>query len=347
MLSSQRFSLLHSSPSSLQSQWPQANESLLLEPFTYITSKPGEDIRTLLIEAFNVWLAVPSDQLEVIDRVVQMLHNASLMLDDIEDDAQLRRGQPVAHKIYGIPQTINTANYVYFLAYKELSKLRRPGGGDDDDENVVRVMGASDLDLVVTQELLNIHRGQGMEILWRDLLQCPTEEEYISMVNNKTGGGFRIAVKLMMAHATKNLDIDFIPLVNIFGVYAQIRDDYMNLQSTAHSDNKSFAEDLTEGKFSFPIVHGIRADEDNRVVMNVLQKRPTTPTLKHHTVDYLRAQTKSFDYTLAVMSNLERQVREEIARLGGNPQLEKILDTLHVEHDLHDLGGSVDEGVVP
>ncbi|KAG1878930.1 terpenoid synthase [Suillus subluteus] len=346
MSSTQRFSLLNSLPSiNLESQWPQANESLILEPFTYITSKPGEEIRTLLIEAFNIWLAVPSDQLEVIDRVVQMLHNASLMLDDIEDDAQLRRGQPATHKIYGVPQTINTANYVYFSAYKELSKLRRPGG--DEGENVVRVVGTSDLDLVVTEELLNLHRGQGLEILWRDLLQCPTEEEYISMVNNKTGGGFRIAVKLMMAHATKNLDIDFVPLVNIFGVYAQIRDDYMNLQSTEHSDNKGFAEDLTEGKFSFPIVHGVRADEQNRVVMNVLQKRPTTPTLKHHTVDYLRTQTKSFDYTLAVMSTLERQVREEIARLGGNPQLEKILDALHVEHDLHDSGGCVDEGVVP
>jgi geranylgeranyl diphosphate synthase type 3 len=183
MSSSQRFSLLNSLSSiSLESQWPQANESLILEPFTYITSKPGEEIRVLLIEAFNLWLSVPNDQLEVIDRVVQMLHNASLMLDDIEDDAQLRRGQPATHKIYGIPQTINTANYVYFSAYKELSKLRRPGGGKD--ENVVRVAGTGDLDLIVTEELLNLHRGQGLEILWRDLLQCPTEEEYISMVNN-------------------------------------------------------------------------------------------------------------------------------------------------------------------
>jgi geranylgeranyl diphosphate synthase type 3 len=45
-------------------------------------------------------------------------------MDDVEDDSQLRRGAPVAHKIYGIPQTINTANYVYFLAYQELFKLR-------------------------------------------------------------------------------------------------------------------------------------------------------------------------------------------------------------------------------
>ena len=46
------------------------------------------------------------------------------MVVDIEDSAQLHRGQPVAHCIYGIPQTINTANYVYFGAYKELAALR-------------------------------------------------------------------------------------------------------------------------------------------------------------------------------------------------------------------------------
>ncbi|KAG1734620.1 terpenoid synthase [Suillus lakei] len=325
-MSSSEFSLLNLLPSTLDSQWSQANESLILEPFTYIASKPGKGIRTLLLEALNVWLAVPCDQLKIIDRVVQMLHNASLMIDDIEDDAQLRRGQPVTHKIYGIPQTINTANYVYFLAYKELAKLRR----QCEDGGEARVVGVRDLDLIVTDELLNLHRGQGMEILWRDLLQCPTVEEYTSMVNNKTGGGFRMPVKLMMALATKNLDIDFIPLVNIIGVYFQIRDDYMNLQSTEYNDKKGFAEDLTEGKFSFPIVHGVCADDKNKIVTTVLQKRPTTPTLKHQVIDYLQTKTKSFDYTLVVMQSLEQQAREEIARLGGNSQLETMLDVLHV-----------------
>jgi geranylgeranyl diphosphate synthase type 3 len=176
MSSSKPFSLLNSLPSDSKSEWSQTNESLILEPFTYITTNAGKEIRTLLIEAFNLWLAVPGEQLKVIENVVQMLHNASLMIDDIEDDAQLRRGQPVAHKMYGIPQTINAANYVYFLAYKELAKLR-----EEEEEGTVR-----DLDLVVTDELLNLHRGQGSEILWRDMLQCPTEEEYISMVNNST-----------------------------------------------------------------------------------------------------------------------------------------------------------------
>lgn len=55
-----------------------------------------------------------------------MLHNASLLIDDIQDNSKLRRGAPVAHSIYGVPLTINAANYVYFLAMQKASALKHP-----------------------------------------------------------------------------------------------------------------------------------------------------------------------------------------------------------------------------
>jgi len=290
---------------------------ILLEPYTHITSTPGKEIRTQLTEAFNIWLNVPLDKLQRINRIVRMLHSASLLVDDIQDDAQLRRGAPVAHKIYGVPQTINSANYVYFLAMNELFQLEPEQHHTD-----------RSLQQLVTDELLSLHRGQGLELYWRDALVCPTEEEYISMVNNKTGGLFRIGIKLMMACGTTNTDIDYIPLVNLLGVYFQIRDDYMNLQSTEYTHNKGFAEDLTEGKFSFPVVHGVRANPSNRQVLNVLQKRPTTPTLKKHVITYLANSTHSFVYTLSVMDTFRNRVIREIERLGGNPGLDAIVELL-------------------
>ena len=50
-------------------------------------------------------------------------------MDDVEDNSELRRGIPVSHAVYGIPQTINTANYVYFLAMQELINLGQMDGG--------------------------------------------------------------------------------------------------------------------------------------------------------------------------------------------------------------------------
>jgi len=308
-------------------QWNSTYESAILEPYSYLATVPGKEVRTKLIEAFNVWLHVPPERLKIIADVVRMLQNASLLVDDVEDGSQLRRGVPVAHKIYGVPQTINTANYVYFLAFQQLfnlsQQLKAANGGS-----------APDLERIVNEELLNLHRGQGLDLLWRDSLQCPTEDEYILMVNNKTGGLLRIAIKLMMAQSDNHTD--FVPLVNLVGILYQIRDDYMNLESDEYKDNKGFAEDLTEGKFSFPIVHSIRADRSNRQVLNVLQKRPTTPTTKRYVVDYMRNRTKSFVYARKVMHSLEAQARAEIARLGGNSMLEAIIDALHVEAEPED-----------
>ncbi|KAH8832701.1 terpenoid synthase [Flagelloscypha sp. PMI_526] len=297
------------------SEWTPKQESIVVEPFRYCTLTSGKEIRPKLIEAFNIWLNVPEQELQAITRIVSKLHNASLLVDDIEDDSQLRRGRPVAHKIYGIPQTINTANYIYFQAFQELSALQ--------SLTASRGSAAISLEMLVNEELLSLHRGQGLELFWRDSLNCPTEEEYVGMVNNKTGGLFRMAVKLMASCATTNKDVDYIPLISLFGILFQIRDDYMNLQSDEYNANKGFAEDLTEGKFSFPLIHGIRAKKEDRQILSVLQKRPTTPTLKRHVIN-------SMKYTLDVVKNLEGQVRQEILRLGGNAALEAIVDALAI-----------------
>jgi geranylgeranyl diphosphate synthase type 3 len=311
------------------SSFSESNERALLEPFTYITSTPGKDFRGGMMQAFNAWLRVPEAKLRVIGNVISMLHNASLLVDDIEDNSQLRRGRPVAHKIYGVPQTINTANYVYFLAFQEILTLKAQGGHEIDDVQG-RLYSERDIDRIATAELLNLHRGQGLDLLWRDSLRCPTEEEYIAMVNDKTGGLLRVAIKLMMACASQNTNVDYVPLVNLIGIYFQIRDDYMNLQNNEYSTNKGFAEDLSEGKFSFPIVHGIHADTTNRRLLNVLQKRPGTPTLKHHAISYLRDHSKSFEYTCEVLQILEKRVLDEIERLGGNSMLLNVLQTLQI-----------------
>ncbi len=58
---------------------------------------------------------------------------------------------------------------------------------------------------IYTDELINLHRGQGMDLFWRDTLTCPSEADYLEMVGNKTGGLFRLAVKLMQAESEANM----------------------------------------------------------------------------------------------------------------------------------------------
>ncbi|CAO3700249.1 hypothetical protein G6F70_002490 [Rhizopus microsporus] len=291
-------------------------EDILLEPFRYLCANPGKDIRSKMIEAFDAWLQVPKEDLKVITKVIEMLHSASLLIDDVEDDSVLRRGVPAAHHIYGVPQTINCANYVYFVALSELTKLNKPKMID-----------------IYTEELINLHRGQGMELFWRDTLTCPTEKEFLDMVNDKTGGLLRLAVKLMQEASQST--VDYTGLVSKIGIHFQVRDDYMNLQSKQYADNKGFCEDLTEGKFSFPIIHSIRTDPSNRQLLNILKQRSNSVELKQFALQLLE-KTNTFAYCRRFLSVLEKEARNEIASLGGNKMLERILDALSVKEEEND-----------
>ena len=71
----------------------------LLGPYDYLKQIPGKDVRGHLIDAFNVWLQIPQERAEDIKKIIDALHTASLLIDDIEDGSLMRRGVPVAHKI--------------------------------------------------------------------------------------------------------------------------------------------------------------------------------------------------------------------------------------------------------
>ncbi|KAG1104167.1 hypothetical protein G6F42_017123 [Rhizopus arrhizus] len=130
--------------------------------------------------------------------------------------------------------------------------------------------------------------------------------------------------------AASESDIDYTPLVNIIGIHFQVRDDYMNLQSTSYTNNKGFCEDLTEGKFSFPIIHTIRKDPSNRQLLNIISQKPTSIEVKKYALEVIR-KAGSFEYVRQFLRRKEAESLEEIKRLGGNPLLEKYIETIRVE----------------
>ena len=295
--------------------WNEDKEKIVRGPFDYVIGHPGKDFRSQLIAAFNVLLDVPRESLAVITKVVGMLHEASLLVDDVQDSSELRRGFPVAHSIFGVAQTINAANYIYFVALQELQKLQSPQAI-----------------AVFSEELVNLHRGQGMDLYWRDSLTCPTEDGYLEMVGNKTGGLFRLAIKLMQAESKTGLDC--VPLVNLVGIIFQIRDDYLNLSSKEYSTNKGMCEDLTEGKFSFPVMHSIRSNPQNLQLINILKQKTSDVQVKRYAVSYMES-TGSFEYTRRILAILMKRAREAVSAMDAETPgklvgIQKILDKFEV-----------------
>ncbi|KAJ5698392.1 geranylgeranyl diphosphate synthase [Penicillium macrosclerotiorum] len=82
------------------------------------------------------------------------LSSAKFSIDDIQDSSQLRRGAPVEHHIFGVSQIVNSANSAYFVAQRELESLLSPHAFS-----------------IFIDELINLHRGQGIELHWRNLFR--------------------------------------------------------------------------------------------------------------------------------------------------------------------------------
>merc|ERR1719390_442389 len=86
----------------------------------------------------------------------------------------------------------------------------------------------------------------------------------------------------MRSFASSHKTTDFTPLVDKLALYFQIRDDLINLADPEYFKSKSFCEDLTEGKFSFPIIHCVRTNPGDTRLISILKQRTEDTDVKRY-----------------------------------------------------------------
>lgn len=107
----------------------------------------------------------------------------------------------------------------------------------------------------------------------------------------------------------------------------------MNLQSGLYAEKKGSMEDLTEGKFSYPVIHSIHAAPENTEIIDILKQRSEDDAVKLLAVHYMES-TGSFQYCRENLARLTEQARRHVQELevslGPNKGIHAILDLLHV-----------------
>ena len=175
--------------------------------------------------------------------LVEFVHTASLIHDDIEDSADLRRGKPAAHIKYGIDHALNSASWLYFEAPVCLQTARLT-----DEQRLTFYK-------LYTNELRRLHLGQAMDIYWhKEKSLFPTTQEYLAMVQNKTGTLASLAcqVGFIAGGATEKQAAQYGKTAALIGVGFQIIDDVINL--TTGNPGKKRGDDIVEGKKSLPVL---------------------------------------------------------------------------------------------
>lgn len=242
-------------------------QTKLLEPVDYYKNMTGKNIRKQLTTYLGTMLHIDPKLVDVINYMINDFHNASLVIDDIQDESLLRRNEKAAHIVYGIPMSFGAANLLIFKnifeynkkiePYINYSHLKQRPEFKDLDNNIIRqiVSNQSLTKMVECMYLTNL--GQQMDVYWAKNKIVPTMPEYEYMIKNKTGNLFMCVLDIFRGISANITDADYEYYknkINNLSTFFQIRDDYVNITDPVFWKQKGFCEDFDEKKYSFVII---------------------------------------------------------------------------------------------
>lgn len=179
---------------------------------------------------------------------VELVHNFSLVHDDIQDNSDKRRGRPTLWTKWGLPQAINAGDGLFVLSNLAVSGLaeRYPA------ETALRAAR------VLHETCLDLTRGQYMDISYEERLDL-NEADYWPMISGKTAALLAGCCQMgaILGGARDSLEKAYHDFGLSLGLAFQVQDDILGIWGNEAQTGKSAASDLLEGKKSLPVLYGL------------------------------------------------------------------------------------------
>jgi geranylgeranyl diphosphate synthase type I len=218
----------------------------------------GKRIRPLICMISND--AAGGDWRQVVPAAaaIEILHNFSLVHDDIEDGSPTRRGRPTIWKLWGEAMAINCGDAMFTLAHEAISRLLESG---TTPSTVVHAMKRFD------ETCFQLTAGQyaDMEFETRDNV---TVDEYLAMIQGKTGVllSFSAEVGALVAGLPQNTVQHYAQLGLNLGLAFQVIDDILGIWGNESKTGKSAATDIITKKKTLPVLYGLEHCEPLRTL---------------------------------------------------------------------------------
>jgi geranylgeranyl pyrophosphate synthase len=269
--------------------------------------RPGKGLRPgLLLATMSAHGGNADDGLDLA-AALELLHNAFLVHDDIEDGSTTRRGRPTLHSTVGVPLAVNTGDAMYALALR----MARTSAGHADPATAEQI--TEELDHLLLESI----EGQALELGWNSDNRCNVNpEDYLNLVLKKTAWySFIHPMRLgaLLAGRTDGLNC-FNRFGFLMGAAFQIQDDVLNLTGDEHRYGKEIGGDLWEGKRTLILAHAFenvgQRDRDwlERLFANPRERR--LPRQLDQASELL-TKTGSIDWARDVGSDLAKAALDE------------------------------------
>ena len=204
---------------------------------------------------------------------IELLHNFTLIHDDIEDRSDTRHGRPALWRVVGIEQAINAGDGLFVIARREMLRLRNAGVPD------ARVLDAIG---ILDDACVQLCEGQYADIGFESRAAV-TRAEYEAMIGGKTAAllGASAAIGALAAGVGDPAVRAFGEAGRLLGLAFQVQDDVLGIWGEAALTGKPVADDIRSKKKSFPIVHAFdELDAERRAELAGIYAAPGEPDVE-------------------------------------------------------------------
>lgn len=236
----------------------QSDVPLIRKVGEYVLSSGGKRVRPALLLLAARLCGYTADKAVPLASVVEFIHTATLLHDDVVDSATLRRGLASANTLWGNEASVLVGD---FLFSKSFSLMVGVGSLD-----ILRVL--SDATTVIAE-------GEVMQLLCTGEIDL-TEESYINVVRSKTAILMSAACEAgaILGAVPQNQQLALADFGMDLGIAFQLMDDILDYVATEEEFGKSIGHDLEEGKITLPLIHTLRhcSASERAVITSVVEQ---------------------------------------------------------------------------
>ena len=229
------------------------NPKKLYDAAGHLIVNGGKRLRPYMVIRSCQILGGKSSTAMIAASTVEMVHNFTLVHDDIMDNDEMRHGVPTVHKKFGMPIAILAGDVLFSKAFQIISESKLSPNAN------------THLISRLAKACVDVCEGQLLDIKMADEKRIPTEKEYITMIGKKTAALFDVSCAMGAICATnKPKDISNLSTFGRnLGIAFQITDDLIGVMGDPKVTKKPVGNDLREGKKSLPILMAIKLAKGN------------------------------------------------------------------------------------
>jgi octaprenyl-diphosphate synthase len=225
----------------------------------HILSGGGKRLRPLLLLLTARLCGYAGQEHHQLGSLVEFIHTATLLHDDVVDDADIRRGRRTARKVWGNQISILVGDYLYTKAMCEVVEFRSQG-----------------INEVLAEACRKMAEGEVLQLYYNGNPAMP-EIDYIKIVEHKTAGLIAAACRMgaILADATEVQQEALFRYGQYLGIAFQVADDTLDYIANGESLGKTIGQDLRQGKATLPLLHLLRhcAEEDRQMIKDRMETR--------------------------------------------------------------------------